>query len=563
MTTIAGIATGDANFSILVAAIGFIDSQKGTDYLDTVSDPAQDLTVFAPTNAAFGQLATDLGFAGDATDTGAVTTFLTGLGADLLETVVTYHIAAGTLLAADIAGAGQVTTLQGGVIGAGGLPTLADLEPDLINPSLTTTDVLADNGVVHVIDRVLLPLDLPDNDAPTITGLVLATSGSSGFDSDGSDFDMLREALVAAGLTGTLDDTDADLTVFAPTDDAFVNLAHTLGYAGTDEAGAFDHIVAALRLISGGGDPLPLLTEVLTYHVVGESLQASQVLTQSGITTLQGGTLSVDAGALTLGDADPDVADPALVTTDLQAANGVVHVIDGVLLPVDLLPSDGSNDVDLVIGNDTIDVIFTGADADLIDGRGGHDLINAAGGNDFVLGGDGNDTILGGRGDDSLYGEAGRDVLSGWAGDDLLSGGEGSDRLNGGSGNDTLYGDGGDDYLLGGLGDDMLYGGAGDDDLVGGAGDDTIVGGTGDDTMFGGGGVDTFVFHQGDGDDMVLYFRPDEDLLDLRDHGIADFSTLQMSMQGTPGITVITLGSDTITLLGTEMSQLDAADFLL
>ena len=106
MTTIAGIAAGNPSFSILVAAIGFIDDQKGTDYLGVLSgtagDPSATYTVFAPTNAAFGQLAADLGFTGDVTDTAAVTAFLTSLNEDpvetatLLETIVTYHVAAGT-----------------------------------------------------------------------------------------------------------------------------------------------------------------------------------------------------------------------------------------------------------------------------------------------------------------------------------------------------------------------------------------------------------------------------------------------------------------------------------
>ena len=563
MTTIAGIATSDANFSILVSAISFIDAEKGTDYLGQISDTSSSLTVFAPTNAAFVQLATDLGFAGDTGDITAVTTFLTGLGADLLETVVTYHIAAGTLLATDISAAGTVTTLQGGTVDASELPTLGDAEPDLLNPTLLSTDLIADNGVVHVIDRVLLPVDLEENDAPSITEIVLAASGTDGFDTDGSDFDILRESVLAADLATFLDDSSQDLTTFAPTDAAFVGLSQTLGYSGNDEAGAFDYLVDALRLLNGGNDPIDLLSTVLTYHVAGQSLQSSQVLATSTIPTLQGGDIAVDAGTLTLGDADPDLADPALVAVDIQASNGIVHVIDGVLLPADLLQSDGSNDVDFVIGNDTFDFIRTGKDNDLVDGQAGNDVIILGTGNDLGLGGDGNDRIFGGNGDDSLNGEAGRDLLVAGRGDDTASGGDGNDRIYGRSGADELSGGNGHDRIYGGDDSDSLSGGDGDDFLHGGGGHDVIAGGLGDDTLFGGNGADTFVFEQGGGHDLILFYRAGHDVIDLSDFGIADFETLEQSISGGWLQTEIDLGDSSITLFGTWAFQLDADDFIL
>ncbi|GHF17622.1 hypothetical protein GCM10017044_10030 [Kordiimonas sediminis] len=508
MTTIAGIATGDTNFEILVAAIGFIDAEKGTDYLGTISDPNESLTVFAPTNAAFGQLAADLGFDGDVTDTGAVTGFLTTLGADTLEAVVLYHISSGVQLSGDIATSGEVITLQGGTIGASELPTLTDMEPDLIDPSLVATDIVADNGVVHVIDKVLLPLDLEGNDAASITGTVLAVSGAEGFDDNGSDFDMLREAVVAAGLADTLDDVNADLTVFAPTDDAFIGLTQALGYEGNDEAGAFDYLVQALTLMNGGDNPIDLLTTILTYHVAGESLQASQVLSKDTIMTLQGGELGVDAAGLTLSDADPDVADPMLTATDIQASNGIIHALNGVLLPADLLQSDGSNDVDLVIGGDGVDVIRTGLDADLIAAGAGKDKVFAGRGDDLVLGGDDRDQIFGG-----------------W-------------------GHDTLHGDNGNDIIKGGWGHDM------------------IAGGSGDDQLFGGWGSDTFVFAAGDGYDRIFGFQDGEDLIDLSAYGFTGFADIADMISGTGAKTTIDLGDTTIAIIGQKASAFDADDFI-
>ena len=522
MATIATIASGDPQFSILLAAVGFIDAEKGTTYGATLADDTADLTVFAPTNAAFIQLATDLGFAGDTSDEGAVIAFLTTLGADLLETVVTYHISAGAQFAADIAAAGTVATLQGESIDAGELPTLGDKEPDLIDPSLVATDIAADNGVVHVIDRVLLPVDLLGNDAPTI-GEIVDSSGT-GFDDNGADFDLLREALAATGLDAVLGDASADLTAFAPTDAAFVGLSQTLGYDGDDEAGAFGYIVDALTLLSGGGDPLPLLQTILEYHVAGQSLQLSQVVAEGSVQTVQGGTLTVDGTSLV--DADPDLPNPELIATDIQAANGIVHVIDGVLLPVDVLQSDGSNDVDFVIGDDGRDIIRTGRDNDLISGKGGRDFISAGRGDDLVLGGDGGDIV------------------------------------RGGNGHDTVKGEDGNDRLFGGRGKDDLHGGSGHDKIFGGLGHDTITGGEGNDRLIGGLGHDTFVFNEGDGHDRIIGFNVRQDKIDLSGFGFESFDDIAHLIDRGFLRTSIDLGDTEIDIYGIGARHLDEDNFI-
>lgn len=445
MATIKEIAGGNPNFSILVSAIGFIDAENGTNYLGTLDDPSQALTVFAPTNAAFGDLAVNLGFAGDPADTGAVTTFLTGLGADTLETVVTYHVAAGVKLSSDIAGSDSITTLQGGTIDTTELPTLGDNEPDLIDPSLIPGlfDIGADNGVVHAIDKVLLPLDFPGNDAPSILEIVTDASGADGFDTVPGDFDFLREALEAAGLDGTFAGA-GDFTVFAPTDAAFLGLTQALGYDGDNEGDAFGYLVDALRLFNGGDDPIDLLSTVLTYHVAGQSLQASQVIADGEVTTLQGGVLTLNG--LSLEDGEPGVADPSLVATDLQASNGVVHVIDGVLIPVDLPLPGKNNKIDLEIGDGGRDHISTGRGNDLIDGNGGNDVIWAGSGSDVAVGGSGNDWMAGQSGKDILFGDEGRDKIFGGSGKDVINGGEGTDWMSGGWGRDTFVFENGSDY---------------------------------------------------------------------------------------------------------------------
>lgn len=542
MTTIAGIATSDPNFSILVDVLFYIDANvPDSDLVGTLSNETVDLTVFAPTNDAFGALAADLGFGGDLTDTAAVTTFLVeNVPADLLNEIVLYHVLPTSLSSTEIANSesGELATLLGPSIGAGDLPTLVDNEPDLIDPSLIATDITADNGIVHVIDRVLLPIDLPDNDAPTFAEII----ASDGFDSNSGDFDILSIAVATAGLDTVLADATVDLTVFAPTDQAFLDLAAALGFTGTGEAAAFDYIVDALTLL-GGGDPIPLLTDVLLYHLAGESLQSSEILSSGSVETLQGGTLTVDGVSLV--DAEPDLTDPSLIALDIQAANGVAHVIDGVLIPADLLQSDGANDVDFIIGSDgRNDHIFTGADADYASGKAGDDRIFTGAGDDVALGGAGFDRIITG------------------AGDDLALGGSEDDLLNGQSGNDELDGQEGDDRIIGGAGDDLIFGGNGIDRILAGVGDDTINGGTDQDIMTGGAGYDTFVFSENSGADVITDFQNGKDQLDLSDLGIG-LRDLEVKQDGHDALIFVNDTGDFIRLEDFHYSQLSLDDFIL
>ncbi|RBI83252.1 hypothetical protein DRV85_16765 [Rhodosalinus halophilus] len=524
--TIGEIALGSDDFDILVGALQFVDANiAGSDLVGTLSDPAQSLTVFAPTDAAFGQLAADLGFGGDTADEGAVMTFLaTTLGAETLNDVILYHVTGGQQAAADIAARDTLTMLNGDTI-TPDLPVLEDGEPDLIDPAVSTADVAAGNGVVHVVDGVLLPDDLPGNDAPSLAGIVAASG--AGFDDDGSDFDILLAAVQTAGLTAALDDPDADLTVFAPDDAAFVGLAQDLGYSGDDEEGALGYIVDALTLLGGAGGPVPLLADILTYHVAPESLQSEQVLAADGIVTLQGGTLDVNGA--TLGDAEPALGDPALAALDIQASNGIAHVLDGVLLPFDL-PYLGDDAVgEILIGTDIAEELATGDGDDLIDANGGADTVTAGAGNDHVDGGEGDDHIAGMNGDDSLSGGLGDDTFGGGAGDDtidggagddfigggadedLVRGGDGDDVVNAGSDDDTLEGGAGSDTMGASFHDDLVSGGDGDDSIGGGSGEDTIDGGTGDDTIGAGFGDDTV--EGGDGNDFLAGGGGDDSIL--------------------------------------------------
>jgi uncharacterized surface protein with fasciclin (FAS1) repeats len=167
----------------------------------------------------------------------------------------------------------------------------------------------------------------------TITEIVAASGGE--FDGNRADYDILLTAVLTAGLEGALADESATLTVFAPNDAAFIRTARDLGFTGTDEAGAWTFLVGALTSI-GGGDPLPVLTSILTYHVAPGYYGAVRVLFSRSIPTLQGA--EIKPRLLTLRDQDPDIADPRLVLRGLniRADNGVIHTIDRVLIPVDL-----------------------------------------------------------------------------------------------------------------------------------------------------------------------------------------------------------------------------------
>ena len=151
----------------------------------------------------------------------------------------------------------------------------------------------------------------------TITGTVVALSGASGFDADGGDFDILRDAVVATGLSRTLG-CRGQYTVFAPTDQAFLDL--------TGESSEADAFAAVAKL------GLPAVRKVLSYHVLHGRRAAASIVPATKLRTLQKGFLTKAAGAATLTDAVGRTA--TIVAPDAAApSNGIVHVIDTVVLP--------------------------------------------------------------------------------------------------------------------------------------------------------------------------------------------------------------------------------------
>jgi uncharacterized surface protein with fasciclin (FAS1) repeats len=159
-------------------------------------------------------------------------------------------------------------------------------------------DIEASNGVIHVVDSVLLPPDLTPS---TMTVAEIASSND--------DFETLVAAATAANLVGTLNDPDASLTVFAPTDAAFEALGDaTLNY-----------------LLNN----LDVLESTLLYHVVaGAELSSIDAIAAAGSAV---DMANGDQATISLGDSGLMIESANIVVTDIVASNGIIHVIDSVL----------------------------------------------------------------------------------------------------------------------------------------------------------------------------------------------------------------------------------------
>lgn len=294
--TIVELAQATPALSTLVAALQFAGDDG--DLVDLLSGDGT-FTVFAPDNDAFDALAVEL--TGDDGATGA--DLLTEANKPLLRDVLQYHVLTGEVTADAIPFGSPITAAQGGVfkIDAGTPPILTDGRNRTAR--ITATDLEASNGVVHLVDRVILPSD------KTIVETAQALAAG-----DPAELSILVEAVVAADLVATLNGA-GPFTVFAPTDAAFAALLVELG-------------VTKSELLADTA----LLTRVLTYHVVSGRVFAADVPVGSAVETVETGTFTVDAD---LEITDQRGRTASIAATDTLASNGVVHVIDQVLLPAE------------------------------------------------------------------------------------------------------------------------------------------------------------------------------------------------------------------------------------
>lgn len=296
MTTVVDVALSSPDFSTLVAAVeaaGLVETLQG-------DGP---FTVLAPTNDAFEAAFDALGITADEllADT------------ETLTAILTYHVLpleadAATVVSLDGQSAETVNGDSVAISVVGG-SVMVD------NATVTTTDLEADNGVVHVIDSVLLPAAVAealgvamadDMDDMDDMGTIVDVAVASG------DFPTLVAALGATGLDEVLAGP-GPFTVFAPTEDAFGALLEALDISAED-------LLADTEL----------LTSVLTYHVVATDAPAEVVVTLDGqdVETVNGATVlvTIDGDAVMVNDSN-------VVAVDVKGSNGVIHVIDSVLLP--------------------------------------------------------------------------------------------------------------------------------------------------------------------------------------------------------------------------------------
>ncbi len=281
-------------FTALVAA----SSKAGL--VPALSTSTSNLTVFAPTDTAFNALASSLGFA-------SATAMVTALDGPTLAKILQYHVLPTKKSAADLVAAGATSAQATLYNFESSVTTLAVntssgvkiTDAVLTQATVTTADVAASNGVIHVIDKVLVP--------PGVLNVVQMAQLNP-------TFSVLVEAVVAAQLANTLSGT-GPFTVFAPTNDAFVAALGEL------------NLTKAQLLASPG------LSGILTYHVVAGSARAAAVAAlpkPALVRTLQGTPFTVGT---TLGITDARGRAASLVATDVIASNGVIHVINKVLLP--------------------------------------------------------------------------------------------------------------------------------------------------------------------------------------------------------------------------------------
>lgn len=285
--TIVAPAYFNKNFTTLIAAV----KAASPVVLETLLNGSAK-TLFAPTNDAFAAAG------------------ITALpDRATLDAVLTYHVIGAEVMADDIAvGSSAAETLNGNIYlsrGEGGV---------FINGSteVVTTDIEGSNGIVHVIDRTLMP--------PSMTLAEIVSGYAEG--GDNAEFTQLLAALARTSGQGANDlltaaGADGNLTVFAPTDAAFQELYDALGVAGVNDI------------------PLNTLIAVLKHHVVGARVFSSDL--SSGPVATLNGNVTVDVSAnpptVTGGSSDENVAalQPSLL--NIHATNGVVHVIDKVLVP--------------------------------------------------------------------------------------------------------------------------------------------------------------------------------------------------------------------------------------
>jgi len=265
------VAVGAGNFKTLVAAV------KAAGLAEALSGPGP-FTVFAPTDEAFAKL-----------DKATLAGLLKPENKDKLAAILKYHVVPGRLLAADVTQMPAFASLEGQRIDivASDKGVMAD------GAKIVATDIAASNGVIHAIDTVIMPSG----------DTVVATADKAG------SFKTLLAACKATGLDAVLGGA-GPFTVFAPTDAAFAKLPK----------GTLDNLLKP--------ENKDTLTAILKYHVVSGRVFSPDAVKAGSAATVQGDTIRIatDGSSVKINEA-------TVLSADLDASNGVIHVIDRVILP--------------------------------------------------------------------------------------------------------------------------------------------------------------------------------------------------------------------------------------
>lgn len=309
--SVVDIATYSDDFSSLVSAV------VKADLAETLSSPGP-YTVFAPTNDAFAALFAALGISS-----------LDEVAMEDLTSILTYHVLGENVPSSSIT-EGMVNTVSGESV------QITIDGAVVLNGSVqvVVTDLQATNGVIHVIDAVLVPGMMKSN---TIADIAVSNS----------DFSILVEALMKADLVDAVADPSAELTVFAPTNDAFVGLLNQLGISSLDDV------------------PVDDLRSILLYHVVGGKAMSTDLASgyYPSLSTSNGSGMSI---YINLEDGVRINNNSQVIAADIEADNGVIHVIDRVILP----PSVVNIAIDNANFTTLVDAVVKAGLADVLSGPG-------------------------------------------------------------------------------------------------------------------------------------------------------------------------------------------------
>lgn len=301
---IAGIAV-NAGFNELVNALVYVDQELNAGLVNLFSTGTNQYTVFAPTDDAFDALYAALGVNG-----------INELPAELVLDVLKYHVVGGRRAANSVVPpvkSRTITTLLGATFSVNKDAVITAIGS---TSSITAANISASNGIIHVIDQVLLPI-VPDSDKPANapgTNSIATIAVNANFTELVAALSYVDQEL-NAGLVNLFANGTNQYTVFAPTNQAFENL------------------YSALNIEEISDLPATLVLDVLKYHVV-EGRRASnsvvpKVNTRS-INTLLGVPFTVNSqgGITAIGNS------ASITTANISASNGIIHVIDAVLLPI-------------------------------------------------------------------------------------------------------------------------------------------------------------------------------------------------------------------------------------